>query len=63
MAEVIDGYDRVLDGELSGIAYLFDLIDTYRLTNDEILYLAYMAADIIERRPVVEMAAAKCRSG
>ena len=48
--ETINGYERVVEGEESGRDYLIGVIDTYRITDDELIYLVYMAADIVMRR-------------
>ncbi|MEX1035380.1 MAG: hypothetical protein WDZ54_05450 [Sneathiella sp.] len=62
MAEIINGYECVLNGEMSGTAYLADLIDTYRITDDEIIYLVQMAAEIIEHRPAPELTLVTCHA-
>ncbi|WP_340149310.1 hypothetical protein [uncultured Sneathiella sp.] len=62
MAEVINGYECVLNGEKKGFKYLIDLIETYRITDDEIIYLVHIAAEIVERRQTPELSLVSCYS-
>ena len=62
MVTAIDGYECVLNGEKSGVDYLMEIIAAHRITDEEIIYLAYMAADIVERRVPSELILAKCGS-
>ncbi len=59
MATAINGYECVLNGEKSGVDYLVEIIKTHRITDEEIIYLTYMAADIVERRVPAELILAK----
>ncbi len=62
MAEVINGYECVLNGEKKGVKYLIDLTETYRITDDEIIYLVHIAAEIVERRQTPELSLVPCYS-
>ncbi|MAZ04571.1 MAG: hypothetical protein CMN56_15665 [Sneathiella sp.] len=63
MADVINGYECVLNGEMKGVKYLVDLIETNHITDDEIFYLVHIAAEIIERRQTPELSLVPCYSG
>mgnify|MGYP003665551980 CR=1 FL=1 len=62
LADVINGYECVLNGEENGVGYLVNLIETYRITDDEIIYLVHMAAEIIGRHPAAELTLVPCHS-
>lgn len=51
MKMAINDYERVIKGEETGRAYLLNFIDTHQMTDDEILYVVYMAAESVCGRP------------
>ncbi|TNE34431.1 MAG: hypothetical protein EP348_10920 [Alphaproteobacteria bacterium] len=50
ITEAINGYEAVIRGDKTGRTYLLEFIETHQIDDDELIYLVYMAADLIMRR-------------
>jgi hypothetical protein len=50
---IINGYEDVIKGEVSGRDYLLELLTYNNISDEEMLYIVYAAADIIQFRKII----------